>query len=144
MKIITRSMIAAIALAPLGVTAASAEEYYLSAQLKGAAEVPGPGDGSATGTADIMLDTEKLRLCYTISSTGITKATMAHIHKGKAGVAGDPVLSLTVDGSGNSKQCVDVVKDVADAIGAAPGDYYVNVHDEAFPAGAIRGQLEAE
>ena len=47
MKIITRSMIAAIALAPLGVTAASAEEYYLSAQLKGAAEVPGHRAGES-------------------------------------------------------------------------------------------------
>ena len=144
MKAMMRSVIAAIALVPLIATAASAEEYYLSAQLKGADEVPGPGDAAATATADIMLDTEKLRLCYTIAAKGLEKFSMAHIHKGAAGAAGDPVVTLTVDGSGNAKACIDVVKEVADAIGAAPGDYYVNLHNEAFPAGAVRGQLVAE
>lgn len=144
MKVMIRSMIAAIALAPLCATAATAEEYYLSAQLKGANQVPGPGDAAAAATADIMLDTEKLRLCYTIAAKGLEKVSMAHIHKGAAGASGDPVVTLTVDGGGNAKACMDVVKDVASAIGASPGDYYVNIHNEAFPAGAIRGQLVAE
>lgn len=144
MKAMMRSVIAAIALMPLFATAASAEEYYLSAQLKGANEVPGPGDTAATATADIMLDTEKLRLCYTIAAKGLEKVSMAHIHKGAAGASGDPVVTLTVDGGGNAKACIDIVKDVANAIGAAPGDYYVNLHNEAFPAGAVRGQLVAE
>ncbi len=137
------AILAIAAMSMLAASAAQAEEYLLEATLKGATEVP-PGDPAASGIASATLDTEKLRLCYTISSQGLVKATMAHIHKGAAGVAGDVVVTLTVDNKGNSKDCMDVPKAVADAIAASPGDYYVNVHSDAFPKGAIRGQLAIE
>ena len=123
---------------------AMAEEYYLGASLKGAAEAPGPGDLKASSTADITLDTEKLRLCFNIESSGLDKVTMAHIHKGSAGTAGAPVATLKVDGRGNGKECMDIAKDVADSLAAKPDDYYLNIHNDAFPAGAVRGQLAAE
>ena len=37
--------------------------------------------------------------------------------------------------------CVEVDRDLAEAIAADPRGYYVNVHNAEFPGGAIRGQL---
>lgn len=127
----------------LAATAAHAEELTLGADLTGAAEVPGPGDDSAGGAAEILLDTEKLRLCYTIT-TNVTEPTMVHIHKGAAGVAGPPVVTLDTPKDGISKNCADITKDVATAIAADPSSYYVNVHNGPFPAGAVRGQLTTD
>ncbi|HEX6385826.1 MAG TPA: CHRD domain-containing protein, partial [Anaerolineae bacterium] len=70
-------------------------------------------------------------------------ATGAHIHVGEAGVAGDIVVPLEPPGeNGASAGCMsDVDPDLIAAIIQNPAGYYVNVHTEDFPAGAIRGQL---
>ena len=39
--------------------------------------------------------------------------------------------------TGCAKTTAAIAKDIA----SKPGDYYVNVHNEAFPGGALRGQL---
>ena len=43
--------------------------------------------------------------------------------------------------AGASAQCKNVAPAIANAIKAKPAAYYVNVHNGAFPGGAIRGQL---
>lgn len=128
----------------LATTAASAEEYILTADLRGSNEIPGPGDADGSGSADITLDTEKLRLCYAVSVANITTPTAAHIHAGAAGVSGAPVVTLDTPKKGTAKNCLDLTKEVATAIATNPGSYYVNVHSEEFPAGAVRGQLVAD
>jgi len=79
------------------------------------------------------------QLCYTLTSAKVGTLTMAHIHAGKAGVAGPPVVTLKA--SAPSETCMALDKATAQKIVAAPGDYYVNVHTADFPSGAIRGQL---
>ena len=136
--------IAAAAIISLAPSAARAEEYILSAELKGANEVPGPGDADGSGVADLTLDSEKLRLCYTITVSNVASPTMAHIHSGTAATAGDPVVTLDAPAKGSVKNCMDLTKSVADAIVANPAGHYINVHSEEFPAGAVRGQLVVE
>jgi hypothetical protein len=66
---------------------------------------------------------------------------MAHIHKAPAGANGPVAVPFTAPTNGASEGCATVAPDVAAAIAADPAGYYVNVHNAAFPGGAVRGQL---
>ncbi len=92
-------------------------------------------------TAKISVDDATLYLCYDLSTSGLAKATMAHVHKAAKGAAGPPVVTLDTPLGGASKACAKIDPALAKALIAKPDDYYVNVHSEAFPAGAIRAQL---
>ncbi len=104
------------------------------------AETP-TGDPAASGTPKISVDDSTLFLCYQLATSGVGKATMAHVHKAAKGASGPPVVTLDTPLGGASKACAKVDVALAKAIIAKPSDYYVNVHTEKFPAGAIRGQL---
>ena len=72
---------------------------------------------------------------------GIAPATLAHIHRGAAGVAGPIEIDLTAPSAGSSSGCLAIVLTLADEIVADPAGFYFNVHNGEFPAGAVRGQL---
>lgn len=114
----------------------------LTAELTGAAEVPGPGDPDGMGTARVTINLGKSTLCYEIAVSNIAPATAAHIHEAPAGTAGPVVLGLTPPTSGSSSACVTVEGELLKEIAKDPADYYVNVHNRAFPGGAVRGQLK--
>ena len=83
-------------------------------------------------------------LCYGLTVSNIGKPLAPHIHKAPRGEDGDVVVTLKHPRSGNpgaSSQCVPVDPAVADDIRANPKGFYVNVHNEAFPNGAVRGQI---
>jgi hypothetical protein len=125
----------------LVVAPAQAGGRPLSATLRGAAEVPGPGDPDGGGSASITVNPGLRKVCFRLTLQGITTPyTAAHIHSGEAGVAGPVVVTLGT--SGATHGCVDGVKRslLLDVI-QHPGAYYVNVHTTDFPAGALRGQL---
>ena len=124
--------------APL--TAANAEQVTLTATLTGANE-PAGGDPKGSGTFEVKIDPEAGDFCYTLTAIGIAKATMAHVHSGAVGVDGPAVTSIDVTGAG-SDECIALSPDVLKPIIAAPANYYVNVHNATYPAGAIRGQLQ--
>ena len=113
----------------------------LSATLSGAAEVPGPGDTDGRGTFTARVNPGQNQVCYTLNVRMIATATGAHIHKGAKGVAGPVVVALKAPASGSSQACATVTHDLAMALIKDPQDYYANVHNAAFPSGAIRGQL---
>jgi hypothetical protein len=89
----------------------------------------------------VTLDEEAERVCLDLSVFGIDPATAAHIHSGREGVAGPVVIPLAAPSSGVSQGCVDVEEDLIEDIEERPGAFYVNVHNDAFPGGAARGQL---
>jgi hypothetical protein len=137
---------AAIALLTAATVAglAGAAPVELIANMNGAKEVPGPGDSNGEGTADVTLKRQKQRVCFHIEYTDIATAIAGHIHKGRAGEAGPIKVTLfdtpepsPVDG------CVgDVSKRLIGRIAEHPRRFYVNLHNLAFPDGAIRGQLK--
>lgn len=128
-------LVASLALAGV----AMAAETTLTANLTGSAET----DEDGSGTATLVLDPDAGTACWTFSVEDIDPVTVSHIHEGAAGADGSPVVDLDLDGfDGSSEGCNDAAD--ADALQAViddPAGYYVNVHNEAFPGGAIRGQL---
>jgi len=137
--IASASVIATAALASGGIEGGSRR---FTADLSGAAEVPGPGDADGKGKALLELDPAHDRLCYKLRVEGIDQATMAHIHLGAAGVAGEVASKLEPPATGNSGNCTQIAPELTQGLMKKPGDYYVNVHNAAFPNGAIRGQLK--
>ena len=113
----------------------------LTTTLTGAEEVPGPGDPDGTGFATVTVNPGKGLVCYELDVSGIALATGAHIHEAPFGETGDIVVELEPPTDGSSDGCVEVDRAEAKDILKAPADYYVNVHNEEYPAGAIRGQL---
>ncbi len=131
-------LVASLALAGV----AMAAETTLTADLAGGAET----DEDGSGTAVVVLDPDAGTACWTFSVENIDPVTVSHIHEGAAGADGGVVVDLDVDGfDGSSEGCNDAADaDTLQAIIDDPDGYYVNVHNEAFPGGAIRGQLAPE
>ena len=105
----------------------------------------GVGDPNGTGSATILVDSDRGMLCFAITVQNLATPAAAHIHKNVAGRNGDIVVGLTAPTSGApgaSSGCISGVnKNVLTQIKNTPGGFYVNVHTSEFPAGAIRGQL---
>ncbi|MEJ7705989.1 MAG: CHRD domain-containing protein [Nocardioidaceae bacterium] len=65
----------------------------------------------------------------------------AHIHRGRAGVNGDVVVDLTGSVTDGANCARGVRKALIRKIIEHPRRFYFNIHNRAYPAGAIRGQL---
>lgn len=115
---------------------AAQQDRSLDATLTGKAEVP-KGDPDGRGTAEVKIN--GTRVCWEISVSRIGKPLAAHIHRGKAGKAGPVVVPFGA--AFKAKGCTRTTAATAKAILAAPGGFYVNVHNAKYPAGAVRGQL---
>ena len=109
-----------------------------------AEEAPGPGDPNGKGFATLDVYDAGL-VCYILKVQAIETPTAAHIQEAAAGVAGPVVVDLRIDLAerrGNRlTYCANAAEEIAADIRANPADYYVNVHNQTYPGGAIRGQL---
>jgi hypothetical protein len=112
----------------------------LATTLSGAAEVPGPGDPDGYGTASLGVRKPDELLCFKIQVHNIGAVTAAHVHQGTSDVSGPVVINLDVATNGLNA-CITADKTVVKAVFAHPEQYYINVHNAEFPAGALRGQL---
>jgi hypothetical protein len=117
----------------------TASIHVFEVPLSGAQEFPGPGDPDGSGLATLMFDDVANSVTWDITVSNIAPFTLDHIHFAPAGAAGPVVIdfmSMLVGGP-----IVD--PDVANVL-LNPTQYYVNIHNSDFPAGAIRGQLPDE
>ena len=114
----------------------------LQSELSGGEEIPGPGDPDGTGDARVKIKLNQSELCVDMEVENIDQATATHIHHAPAGSAGAVVISLPIpDEEGEAKGCISVNNNLLEAIKENPQDYYINVHNNPYPNGAIRGQL---
>jgi hypothetical protein len=114
-------------------TSGDGETSRLSATLQ-----PVPPATTGGGTASFTIRLGQNELCYTLSVTGLTDVTAAHIHRASTGAVEVPLATPT---SGSSSGCVTVDRDLLREIQTTPGAFYVNVHTTAFPDGHVRGTL---
>jgi hypothetical protein len=113
----------------------------LTTTLTGEQEVPEPGDPDGIGFATVTVNPGQGVLCYELSVSGIAPAEAAHIHEAPFGEAGGVVVTLEAPTDGFSGGCIDVGRELAKDILKNPADYYINVHNDPYPNGALRGQL---
>jgi CHRD domain len=101
------------------------------------------GDPDGRGSATVTI--RGTTLCFGITVFGVDKPIAAHIHEGPAGVNGEIVVDLIPPPHGNpgsSSRCLrDLDEELLKEIQSNSTGFYVNVHTELFPAGAVRGQL---
>lgn len=111
----------------------------LAADLSWENEVPPAVGTVATGSAEFRLQPKQGRICFAITTDGLSGDVVAdHIHVGRTGENGGVVVDL----GGALNGCVDGVdSDLIMAIGRSPANYYLNLHTALNPGGEIRGQL---
>jgi hypothetical protein len=131
---------AVLTLALAGVLLADGGRPY-TVSLTGAEEAPGPGDPDGSGTAVFHVNPGRGELHFELTVSGIAAPTAAHIHEAPAGSPGPVVVPLTAPTDGSSSGTVSIDREVALELIQHPEEYYVNVHNAEYPAGAIRGQL---
>jgi len=139
------TLLAALVLAVVMIAAVpvvAAPGANLEASLTGEKEVPGPGDPNGWGEADVKV--YKAKVCYELEVKRIKPATAAHIHRGGPNVAGDIVVELKAPTDGSSEGCKAISKQLSKQLREHPSHYYVNVHNDPYPDGAIRGQLHRD
>jgi hypothetical protein len=142
-KLMSRALALAVGvLVAVGSTMAAngATVTTYTVHMKGSLEIP-KGSPTGTGTFRYQLKTTSGKLCYSLRWSGLGTPYASHIHKGKKGVEGPVVIPLSASAPVAHSGCVKVKKSLLLAIKTKPSDYYVNVHNTKYPAGAIRGQL---
>lgn len=118
------------------------------------------GDPNGSGEAYVFgIDGDPFTLCYLLvdivkiaeldQAPGNGRA--AHIHRGAPGTNGPVVANLAWPQDGQAADCLtegepgkfpgDPSGIVAEIL-ANPAAFYVNIHNNGYPGGAIRGQLE--
>lgn len=124
----------------------SAVATPLLAVLFGDEEVPGPGEDEALGFAEVAILEDGTTICATAVYLGDNTPTAAHIHDAPAGAAGPIVVAFPPFDAADpiADGCIGGLDPVLlTDIAANPSDYYVNIHTNVHPDGAVRGQLES-
>ncbi|HEV7764514.1 MAG TPA: CHRD domain-containing protein [Thermoanaerobaculia bacterium] len=123
-------------------------------ELRPGREVP-PANSAAFGSAFVTLDPVNNTIAWEAHASGIASPTMAHIHRGPAGVNGPVIINFATSpaeiaggrtsGAGpisevNTGNLTPADLTALSSASTANG-YYVNIHSTAFPSGEVRGQL---
>ena len=115
--------------------------------MTGAQEVaPTVGDPNGYGGAQFRVKGNQICVTFTFTTTTPFTVTGTHIHEGAAGVNGGIVVDFGVATLG-VETCVNCTTSacspgVLGRIKANPPGFYANIHTNAFPNGAVRGQLQ--
>src|SRR5215831_2554478 len=115
-----------------------------TADLSGKSEVP-PVDTKASGTAQFQISADGKQIDYDLNVKDLSNFMMAHIHQGKTGENGPPVVMLSMgkgkitsgdlQGPLSGEQLSNLAKLMQDR------NTYVNVHTQQNQNGEVRGQI---
>lgn len=104
-------------------------------------------EAAGSGVADLEISSDRTKLCWDIRGLvgSVDDVTAMHVHSGSKGEEGPVVVEFI---SGN-EGCTEVAaggglineSDLRD-LAEGPTNFYVDVHSQRYPDGAVRGQLE--
>lgn len=122
---------------------------FLVADLNGKNEVSNEGKqnvGDQDGKAKQIIKIQGNQVSFGIQWNGIAAPTAAHIHEGVAGKNGAvkvPFFASPLPGTLNAVTGAVTVEDKAllDSLKKNPGNFYANLHNTEFAAGAVRAQF---
>ena len=138
-------VIALIAIAGCGGSASTPSSapsqplHLYRARLTGRAEIP-KGAANGSGYAIIAVHRGSV-VCWRFVLHGFLNATVAQIHVGSDGRAGRVLQPLSTGPRLRHRGCIQTSPTAVTAIERDPSNYYVDVHSQLYPAGAVRGQL---
>lgn len=136
--LVTGLVVAAV----FGTSGVASAATTLTASMSGGKEIP-KGDPDGRGAGKVTLNAAKGKVCYDIDLSKVGTVVAGHIHTGKSGKVGAPVVTLFDKPTKQPKGCVSgVSKSVIRSIESKPGSFYLNVHNAKYMAGAVRGQLK--
>jgi hypothetical protein len=83
------------------------------------------------------------RICWSLTVTGLSDVTAAHIHylNGPLATQIAVPLALPTPFTGSATGCATVLRALVKQILVHPENFYVNVHTTTYPGGAISGTL---
>ena len=83
------------------------------------------------------------RICWSLTVTGLTDVTAAHIHylNGPLATQIAVPLALPTPFTGSATGCATALRALVKQILVHPENFYVNVHTTTYPGGAISGTL---
>ena len=140
----TALAVAGAALAGVALAGSAGSTNSYKATLAPGAEVPkpkAPAAAKGTFTATVTASGSTRTIHWKLTFKGLSgKAVGAHVHKGKAGVAGAVIVPLCGPCRSGQTGQVKISKDTADLL--EHGRAYVNVHTAKNAAGEIRGQVK--
>jgi hypothetical protein len=144
MAIFRRPLILAVGFAGvLWAAGVHAESRSFKVSLSGAQEAP-PVETAGSGTADLTYDPATRVVTWTISYGGLSgPATMAHFH-GPGAVPGKAVVMVWLSKQGSAAESPikgEATLTPEQAQQFTAGEWYINVHTQAHPAGEIRGRV---
>lgn len=113
-----------------------------SATLSGNEVVP-PSGSTATGTGVVTVNPDSRLLAATVNTTNIT-GTSAHIHEAATGQNGPVIIPLTQTAPGSGVWVAAATLTEAQITSLRAGNWYFEVHSDAFPNGEIRGQIRPD
>ena len=133
--------VALLGLLGVATPAGGAETKNYTSAMTAEEETP-PGPQGATGTGKFSIDEAASTFCYEVTWSKETgEPNAGHIHRGKKGLQGPPVINFQLPDK--PKDCLKADGAVLKEIAADPSGFYVNIHTGMYPTGAIRGQLQA-
>jgi hypothetical protein len=106
------------------------------------AVVPGPGDFAAAGTFKVSVSREELKFEVIVTNVSGQIETIA-LYRAGTGFDGPMVLRLSPSAIGiqGLNGYVPVDRELGREISRNPERFYMEIHTNAYPQGAMRGQL---
>ncbi|GGW95629.1 CHRD domain-containing protein [Alteromonas halophila] len=113
-----------------------------SVSLSGHQEVPAV-DVMTMAAAMVEIDEDLPAFRITLDASMVENANAAHVHDGDIGMNGDVAFPLTASGDGEfvleqTMLTPELLEDLTS------GEWYLNVHTDAYPSGEVRGQIVAD